>query len=70
LDNRTEGWYPEYLTTGFVARYCGVSNTTALRWIKRGQLQAFVLPSGHYRVHKDDFNEFLAKHRTLSRPQK
>ncbi|MFC1900530.1 helix-turn-helix domain-containing protein [Chloroflexota bacterium] len=69
MSTRREEWYPEYLTTGFVAKYCGVSSTTALRWIKKGQLQAFVLPSGHYRIHKDDFIEFVASYRTPVRTE-
>ncbi|MFC1921535.1 helix-turn-helix domain-containing protein [Chloroflexota bacterium] len=69
MDRRGEEWFPEFVTTGLVAKYCGVSNTTALRWIKTGQLQAFVLPSGHYRIHRDDFSEFLTNYRTLVRPQ-
>jgi excisionase family DNA binding protein len=51
----------EYLTTGKVAQYCGVSKVTVLRWIDKGYLQAFRLPEGHYRIHKDDFDEFMEK---------
>lgn len=65
MSTRREEWLPEYLTTGYVAKYCGVSNTTALRWIKKGQLQAFVLPSGHYRIHKDDFIKFIENYRKM-----
>jgi len=54
--------YPEYLTTGVIAQYCGVSRVTVLRWINKGHLAAFRLPSGHYRIHRDDFSEFLARH--------
>ncbi|MFC1990169.1 excisionase family DNA-binding protein [Chloroflexota bacterium] len=57
-----EEWYPEYLTTGFVARRCGVSNMTVLRWITNGRLLAFKLPAGHYRINRNDFTEFLANH--------
>jgi len=52
----------EYLTTGVVARYCGVSKVTVLRWIYKGYLAAFRLPEGHYRIHRNDFNKFLAKY--------
>ncbi|MFC2021609.1 helix-turn-helix domain-containing protein [Chloroflexota bacterium] len=52
----------EYLTTGAVADYCGVSRVTVLRWIDREYLGAFRLPEGHYRIHRDDFGKFLAKH--------
>ena len=53
---------PEYLTTGAVAKYCGVSKVTVLRWINKGILSAFRIPGGHNRVHRDDFNVFAAKH--------
>jgi excisionase family DNA binding protein len=52
----------EYLTTGAVARYCGVSKVTVLRWIEKGDLEAFKLPGGQNRVHRDSFYAFAAKH--------
>jgi excisionase family DNA binding protein len=55
--------YPEYLTTGIVARHCGVSKVTVLRWIENGNLTAFRLPGGQNRIHRDDFFAFAAKHR-------
>ena len=51
-----------YVTTGVISQYCGVSRVTVMRWIKKGYLTAFKLPSGHYRIHRDDFSEFLARH--------
>ena len=53
---------PEYLTTGVVARHCGVSKVTVLRWIEKGNLTAFRLPGGQNRIHRDDFYAFAAKH--------
>jgi excisionase family DNA binding protein len=52
----------EYLTTGMAAQYCGVSYVTVLRWIHKGYLPAFRLPSGHYRIIRGDFDEFLTRH--------
>ncbi len=52
----------DYLTTGIIAEYCGVSKITVLRWIAKGHLAAFRLPEGHYRIHIDDFNKFLEKY--------
>ncbi|MFC1901773.1 excisionase family DNA-binding protein [Chloroflexota bacterium] len=52
----------EYLTTGTVAGYCGVSKVTVLRWIKKGALTAFRLPSGQNRIHRDDFHAFLIRY--------
>lgn len=62
MENRFERRDPEYVTVGFVARCCGVSNTTVLRWIDRGQLLAFRLPAGHYRIGRKAFSEFLTIH--------
>ena len=62
MKNRFMRSNPEYVTVGFVARCCGVSNTTVLRWIERGQLAAFRLPAGHYRIVREAFAEFLVNH--------
>ena len=45
-----------------VARYCQVSKSTVHKWIKDGKLQAFRLPSGHYRIDKEDFRDFLERY--------
>lgn len=57
-------WSPEYISVGLVAKRCGVSNTTVLRWIGAGQLPAFRLPGGHFRVNTNDFSAFLEKLKT------
>ena len=62
MEKSVEEWCPEHITTGFVASYCGVSKTTVLRWIKNGRLSAFRLPEGHYRMQRERFAEFLARH--------
>ena len=64
-----EPWHPENISVGFMSKRSGVSNTTVLRWIGAGQLPAFRLPGGHYRVEGNDFSEFLTKHRMPLRPQ-
>jgi len=69
LGEELEKKYPEYVTTGAVAKYCGVSTVTVLRWIERGYMPAFRLPEGHYRIHKDDFGKFLTKHSIPLRKQ-
>ena len=58
----TERKCPEYLTTSAVARQCGVSKVTVLRWIKKGVLTAFRLPGGQNRINRDDFYDFAAKY--------
>ena len=54
--------YPVYFTTGTVAKHCGVSKVTVLRWIDKGALTAFRLPGGQNRIHRDDFYAFAAKY--------
>ena len=49
------------LTVRVVAGYCQVSKSTVLKWIKDGKLQAFKLPSGHYRINREDFRDFLER---------
>jgi excisionase family DNA binding protein len=62
LQNTFEHLSPEYISVGFVAQRCGVSNTTVLRWIATGDLPAFRLPSGHYRIERNDLANFLTKY--------
>ncbi len=51
------------LTTGQVARYCGVHFRTVLRWIEAGKLKAYALPGrGDHRVRVESFLAFLAEH--------
>ena len=49
------------LTTGEVARYCGVSRMGVLRWIRAGKLKAYTTPGGHYRIRAADFHDFLKR---------
>ena len=63
METKLENLYPQYLTTGTVARHCGVSKVTVLRWIEKGNLVAFRLPGGQNRIHRDDFFSFAAKHK-------
>ncbi len=53
---------PEYISVGYIARHCGVSSTTVLRWIEAGQLPAFRLPGGHHRIGQSDLSNFLKKY--------
>ena len=50
------------LSSRAVGRYCQVSKSTVLKWINDGKLQAFRLPSGHYRIDKEDFRDFLERY--------
>lgn len=48
------------LTTGEVARYCGVNFRTVIRWIERGHLEAYKLPGrGDNRIPRTTFLRFL-----------
>ena len=48
------------LTTGDIAKLCGVNFRTVIRWIQRGHLKAFQLPGrGDNRVQVADFVSFL-----------
>lgn len=48
------------LTTGDIAKLCGVNFRTVIRWIQRGHLKAFQLPGrGDNRVLVKDFLQFL-----------
>ncbi len=51
------------LTTGDIAKYCGVNFRTVIRWIERGHLKAHQLPGrGDNRVEVRDFLAFLRSH--------
>ena len=63
MDANAEEFYPQYLTTGAIARHCGVSKVTVLRWIEKGNLAAFRLPGGQNRIRREDFFDFAAKHK-------
>jgi excisionase family DNA binding protein len=62
LQKTPKQWAPEYISVGFIAKHCGVSNTTVLRWINTGQLPAFKLPGGHFRIERTDFSRFLKRY--------
>ena len=48
------------LTTGQIAKYCGVNFRTVIRWIERGLIKAYKLPGrGDNRVEVEDFVRFL-----------
>ncbi len=50
------------LTTGEVAKYCGVNFRTVIRWIEKGYMQAYKLPGrGDNRVPVESLREFMVK---------
>lgn len=48
----------DHLSLGKIAKQCNVSRTTVYRWIVNGHLNAYSLPSGHYRVRPEDLADF------------
>ena len=55
-----QGFNKRNLTTGDIAKLCGVNFRTVIRWIQRGHLKAFQLPGrGDNRVQVADFIDFL-----------
>jgi len=47
------------LTTGDVMRYCHVSRSTVLKWIKLEKLNAYLHPDGQYRITQAALIDFL-----------
>ena len=45
--------HSELMTTGDVARLCGVTPDAVLKWIKAGKVPATRTPGGHYRVSRE-----------------
>lgn len=53
----------EVLTTSQVARLCGVSQRTVIRWVERDELRAYKLPGrGDHRVPAAELWRFMRKH--------
>ena len=50
------------LTTGDIMRYCHVSRSTALKWIKSNKLDAYYHPDGQYRITRDALLDFLERY--------
>ena len=51
------------LTTGDVMKYCQVSRSTVIKWIKSEKLEAYVLPDGQYRVTREALIDFLTAYK-------
>lgn len=62
MQKNHDALYPEFFTTGAVARCCGVSKVTVLRWIEKGNMAAFKLPGGQNRIPRANFIAFASKH--------
>ncbi|MFC3120715.1 response regulator [Agaribacter flavus] len=54
----------ESYTTGEIAKFCGVTLRTVIRWIDAGKLKGYKLPGrGNNRVLRDDLVAFLHAHK-------
>ncbi|MDC0603122.1 response regulator [Aliiglaciecola sp.] len=52
------------LTTGEIAKFCGVTLRTVIRWLETDKLKGFKLPGrGNNRILVDDFIFFLRQHK-------
>lgn len=49
----------KHFTTGMVASICHVTVNGVKKWIRKGRLKAYKTPGGHYRILKEDLEEFL-----------
>ena len=50
---------PELLTAKQVASIAGVTDDTVWSWIRSDKLPCIKLPTGRYRVTREDLNAFL-----------
>jgi len=48
-----------YLTLGQMAYFCQLNRLTVQKWILKGEMKGYTLPSGHFRVKDTDFIAFL-----------
>lgn len=49
------------LSTGQVAKLCGVKADTVLKWIRDGKVRATRTYGGHFRIHADDASALLSR---------
>jgi len=52
-----------FFTTYHIAKICGVTMPTVIKWIEQGELPAYKTLGGHRRVAKSDLIDFLRKHK-------
>ena len=60
---------PDHVSVGYIAKRCGVTNATVLRWISAGEIPAFRLPGGHNRINMRDFTVFREKYNIPDTPK-
>lgn len=58
----------KYFSTGNIADYCEVDINTVKRWIREGMLTGFKTPSGHFKIPRESFADFIKEHGFLYDP--
>lgn len=58
-----------YLTTGDVAKECGVSPASVKKWIGQAKLHALRTPGRHFRIPVEEFQRFRAAYRFPLEPE-
>jgi len=58
-----------YLTTGDVARECGVTPASVKKWIAQERLHALRTPGRHFRISVEEFERFRAAYRFPAEPE-
>ena len=51
----------EYLTVQDIVKRLKVTDQTVRKWIERGELKAVKLSGSRYRIHPQDFEDFLKR---------
>ena len=59
-----------YLTTGDVAKECGVSPASVKKWIGQAKLHALRTPGRHFRIPVEEFQRFRAAYRFPVEPER
>lgn len=52
---------PMYVSTGFAAKYLGVSDTSLRHWAKEGRIAYVITPGGHFRYFLPDVANLVLK---------
>lgn len=52
---------PMYVSTGFAAKYLGVSDTSLRQWAKEGRIAYVITPGGHFRYFLPDVADLVLK---------
>jgi len=53
----------DFLTIPQGAKRCGMSRGTIWKYVKSGEIKAFMTPGGQYRIRQSDFNDFMQRNK-------